>query len=126
MTPPRAQAGRQRRRLTATEVDLERLRQRALLVGTGVGATSVEEAEASIAELALLADTAGADPVEAVLQRRRTPDPATYVGKGKAQELRELTRALDIDVVIIDDELSPSQQRNLGRCSRSTSSIVSP
>src|SRR6476661_713423 len=111
MTPPRAEAGRQRRRLTATEVDLERLRQRALLVG--VGATSVEEAEASIAELALLTDTAGAVPVESVLQRRRTPDPATYVGKGKAEALRELTRALDIDVVIIDDELSPSQQRNL-------------
>ncbi|MDQ1510532.1 MAG: GTPase, partial [Actinomycetota bacterium] len=115
MTPPRAQAARQRRRLTATEVDLERLRQRALLVGAGAGAgaASVEEAEASLAELALLADTAGADPVESVLQRRRIPDPATYVGKGKAEELRELTRALDIDVVIIDDELSPSQQRNL-------------
>src|SRR4029079_2633599 len=111
--PPRAQAGRQRRRLTANEVDLERPRQRAVLVGTGVGAPSAEEAEASLAELALLADTAGAVPVESVLQRRRTPDPATYVGKGKAEELRELTRALDIDVVIIDDELSPSQQRNL-------------
>jgi GTP-binding protein HflX len=113
MTPPRAQAGRQRRRLTATEVDLERLRQRALLVGTGTGAASMEDAEASIAELALLADTAGAEPVESVLQRRRTPDPATYVGKGKAEELRELSRALDVDVVIFDDELSPSQQRNL-------------
>src|SRR5258707_12032839 len=111
MTPPRAQAGRQRRRLTATEVDLERLRQRALLVGAGSGST--EEAEASIAELALLVDTAGAEPVESVLQRRRTPDRATYVGKGKADELRELVNSLDIDVVIVDDELSPSQQRNL-------------
>ena len=113
MTPPRPQAGRERRRLTATEVDLERLRQRALLVGAGAGAASVEEAEASLAELALLADTAGAEPVESVLQRRRTPDPATYVGKGKAEELRELVRMLDVDVVIVDDELSPSQQRNL-------------
>src|SRR4029078_13208780 len=102
MSTPRAQAGRQRRRLTATEVDLERLRQRALLVGAGAGATTAEEAEASIAELALLADTAGADPVESVLQRRRTPDPATYVGKGKAEELRELTWALAIDCVVID------------------------
>ena len=85
MTPPRPQTGRERRRLTATEVDLERLRQRALLVGAGAGAASVEEAEASLAELALLADTAGAEPVESVLQRRRTPDPATYVGKGKAK-----------------------------------------
>jgi GTP-binding protein HflX len=111
MTPPRAEAGRQRRRLTATEVDLERLRQRALLVGAG--SSSVEEAEASIAELALLVDTAGAEPVESVLQRRRTPDRATYVGKGKAEELHELVKSLDIDVVVVDDELSPSQQRNL-------------
>ena len=111
MTPPRAQAGRQRRRLTATEVDLERLRQRALLVGAG--SSSVEEAEASIAELALLVDTAGAEPVESVLQRRRTPDRATYVSKGKADELHELVRSLDIDVVVVDDELSPAQQRNL-------------
>src|SRR5207344_1090684 len=97
----------------ATEVDLERIRQRALLVGAGTDAGSQEEAEASLDELALLADTAGAEPVESVLQRRRTPDPKTYVGKGKADELRELVDARDIDVVIVDDELSPSQQRNL-------------
>ena len=113
MSPPRTQAGRQRRRLTATEVDFERLRQRALLVSAGTGMASVEEAEASLDELALLADTAGADPVDRSLQRRRTPDPATYVGKGKAEELRELVQANDIDVVIVDDELSPSQQRTL-------------
>jgi GTPase len=105
--------GRQRRRLTATEVDLEVLRQRALLVGTGAGTRNLDDAEASLAELALLADTAGADPVESVLQRRDTPDPATYIGKGKADELRGLADALDVDVVIFDDELSPAQQRNL-------------
>jgi GTPase len=109
---PRA-GGRQRRRLTATEVDLERPRQRALLVGTGYGTTSVEEAEASLDELAQLTDTAGADAVDRVLQRRATPDPATYIGKGKAEELRRLGEALDIDVVIFDDELTPAQQRNL-------------
>jgi GTP-binding protein HflX len=113
MSSPRAQTGRQRRRLTATEVDLERLRQRALLVSTGAGSPTNEEAEASLDELALLADTAGADPVEAVLQRRRSPDVATYVGKGKADELRELVDSQDIDVVIVDDELTPSQQKNL-------------
>jgi len=113
MSEPRSQAGRQRRRLTATEVDLERIRQRALLVGTGTGAHSQEEAEAGLDELALLADTAGADTVEAVLQRRRTPDPATYIGKGKAEELRDLAHTLDVDVVIVDDELTPAQQRNL-------------
>jgi GTP-binding protein HflX len=105
--------GRQRRRLTATEVDLEVLRQRALLVGTGAGTRSLDEAEASLAELALLADTAGAIPTETVLQRRDHPDPATYIGKGKAEELRGLADALDVDVVIFDDELSPAQQRNL-------------
>ena len=105
--------GRARRRLTATEVDLEVLRQRALLVGTGVGTRHVADAEASLAELALLADTAGADPVESVLQRRDHPDPATYVGTGKVDELRSLADTLDIDVVVFDDELTPAQQRNL-------------
>ncbi len=113
MSTPRPQAGRQRRRLTATEVDLERIRQRALLVGTGGDAATQEDAEASLDELALLADTAGADTVDAVLQRRRTPDPATYIGKGKAEELRDLAHTLDVDVVIVDDELTPAQQRNL-------------
>ena len=113
MSSPRTQSGRQRRRLTATEVDLERIRQRALLVSTGAGNPTNEEAEASLDELALLADTAGADPVEAVLQRRRSPDVATYVGKGKADELREMVDTQDIDVVIVDDELTPSQQKNL-------------
>ena len=107
------QQGRGRRRLTATEVDLEVVRQRALLVGTGIGTRSVEVAEESLAELARLTDTAGADAVEIVLQRRDSPDSRTYIGKGKAEELRESVKALDIDVVIFDDELSPAQQRNL-------------
>jgi GTP-binding protein HflX len=106
-------AGRGRRRLTATEIDLSVVRQRALLVGTGFGMSSAEEAEESLLELSQLTDTAGADPVHVTLQRRPTPDPATYVGKGKAQELREISEALDIDVVVFDDELTPAQQRNL-------------
>ncbi len=106
-------AARGRRRLTATEVDLEVVEQRALLVGTGVGAHSVEEAHESLAELARLTDTAGALPVETVLQRRERPDPATYVGAGKVEELRELAGGLDLDVVVFDDELTPAQQRNL-------------
>ena len=106
---------RGRRRLTATEVDLGVVRQRALLVGTGFGMDSVEEAEASLDELARLADTAGAEPVAIELQRRDAPDPALYVGKGKAEELRQLAEALDVDVVIFDDELTPAQQRNLER-----------
>jgi GTP-binding protein HflX len=101
----RAHTNRQRRRLTATEVDLGRVRQRALLVGT--------TGQESLDELALLADTAGAEPVHQELQRRSTPDPATYIGTGKAEELRQVCDALDIDVAIFDDELSPAQQRNL-------------
>jgi GTP-binding protein HflX len=109
----RTHQSRQRRRLTATEVDLGVVRQRALLIGTTYGTDTVEEAEASLEELALLAETAGAEPVHAELQRRRTPDPATYIGKGKAEEMRALGQALDVDVVIFDDELTPAQQRNL-------------
>ena len=105
--------GRQRRRLTATEVDFGVLEQRALLVGTGSGTHSLDEAEASLSELGLLTDTAGAVPVESVLQRRPSPDPATYIGSGKADELRALADALDVDVVVFDDELTPAQQRNL-------------
>jgi GTP-binding protein HflX/diaminopimelate epimerase len=100
------------RRLTRP-VDLGVVRQRALLVGTGFGLRDAEAAEASLEELAALTDTAGADPVQLVLQRRDTPDPATYIGSGKALELKELTDALDIDLVVFDDELTPAQQRNL-------------
>ena len=104
-----------RRRLTATEVDLAVVRQRALLIGTGMGTSTPEEAEASLDELEMLVDTAGAIPVETVLQRHARPDPATYIGSGKAEELRVLGEALDIDLVVFDDELSPAQQRNLER-----------
>jgi len=108
-----SRAGRGRRRLSATEVDFDVVRQRALLVGTGVGTRTVDDAQASLEELALLADTAGADTVETVLQRRDRPDPATYVGPGKVDELRALADALDVDVVVFDDGLTPAQQRNL-------------
>jgi GTP-binding protein HflX len=113
MSPARSHQRRNRRGLTATEVDLGVVVQRAMLVGTGYGSDTVEEAEDSLAELALLTETAGAEPIDAVLQRRDRPDPATYIGKGKAEELRDRAIAEDIDVVIFDDELTPAQQRNL-------------
>src|SRR5215510_16252559 len=100
-----------RRRLTATEVDLGVVQQQALLVGTGIGMRDVEAAETSLEELAMLVDTAGAEPVELVLQRRDRPDPATYIGSGKAKELQEVSQALDVDLVVFDDELTPAQQR---------------
>ncbi len=74
---------------------------------------SVWSAEDSVSELGALARTAGADVVGSLIQRLRHPDPVTYIGKGRAQELNALVKELDLDLVIVDDELSPSQQRNL-------------
>ncbi len=69
--------------------------------------------ERSLDELELLTETAGADPVDRELVKRAQIDPATYIGSGKADELADLTAALDIDVVVFDQALSPAQQRNL-------------
>jgi GTP-binding protein HflX len=104
---------RQRRRLTATVTDLEVVRQRAFLVGVELSGMTDIDAERSLDELALLTDTAGSDPVDQELVRRDAPDPALFIGSGKAAELAELTEALDIDVVVFDNELTPAQQRNL-------------
>ncbi len=70
----------------------------------------------TLAELGRLADTAGALPVGQITQKLATPNPATFIGSGKARELAELCRSLDVDVVIFDDELTPSQQSNLEKC----------
>ena len=88
-------------------------RETVILVGVAIPPVSVDEAEASLEELAALADTAGADEADRVLQRRTEPDAATFVGKGKAEELRDLSNVVDADTVIFDDELSPAQSRNL-------------
>ncbi len=74
---------------------------------------SLWSVEDSLSELKALASTAGADVVGTMIQRLHHPDVATYVGKGRAQELSEIEKQLVIDLVIFDDELSPSQQRNL-------------
>jgi len=88
-------------------------RERILLVGVDLPPHDPEAVDASLDELSLLVDTAGADEVGRVVQRRGAPDPATYVGRGKAAEIRELAEATDCDTVVFDDELSPAQQRNL-------------
>jgi GTP-binding protein HflX len=88
-------------------------RETVVLVGVAIPPVSVTDAEASLEELAALADTAGADEAERVLQRRHEPDAATFVGKGKAEELRDLSNQVDADTVIFDDELTPAQSRNL-------------
>ena len=89
------------------------VRERIVLVGVVFPWTAPGAVDDGLDELALLVDTAGADVVGRVVQRREAPDPATYVGKGKAEELHRLSEALDADTVVFDDELSPAQQRNL-------------
>jgi GTPase len=82
-------------------------------VGAAFGDSTPEEASWSLEELAALADTAGADVADQMMQRRDSPDPATYVGRGKAKEIVGLAAGLDADMVIFDDELTPAQGRNL-------------
>ena len=106
-------ASRRRRRLTATVTDLEIPIQRAFLVGVELPGITTDDAARSLEELTLLTDTAGSEPIDQELVRRGRIDAATYIGSGKADELASLTRALDIDVVVFDNPLSPAQQRNL-------------
>ncbi len=88
-------------------------RERIVLVGVSRGAADDEAAAGALDELSLLVDTAGADEVARVTQRRQAPDPATYVGQGKAEEIRLVAEATDADTVVFDAELSPAQQANL-------------
>ncbi|MBP1327556.1 GTP-binding protein HflX [Leucobacter exalbidus] len=99
-----------------TEVEYRQLRiENVVLIGvfSGNGTAAQEDAENSLRELAALSETAGAVVLDGLLQRRPFPDPATYFGKGKAQELKDLVAALGADTVIADNELSPSQRRAL-------------
>lgn len=90
----------------------EERRERAVIVG--VDRPGLEwPLESSLAELERLADTAGADVVASTTQRLDAPNPRTFVGSGKAEEIAELARASEADLVIFDDELTPSQQANL-------------
>ena len=96
-----------------SEVEYRQLRlERVILVGVWTDG-SVQDAENSMAELALLAETAGSEVLDALYQRRDSPDPATYIGRGKVEGLAEIVRATGADTVILDGELAPSQLRNL-------------
>jgi GTP-binding protein HflX len=77
--------------------------------------TTEDEVDESLDELSLLVDTAGADEAARIVQKRDAPDPTYFVGKGKAEELREVATATDCDTVVFDDELTPAQQYNLER-----------
>ncbi|MBF9073778.1 GTPase HflX [Streptacidiphilus fuscans] len=92
-----------------TEVEYRQLRlERVVLVGVWTDGTA-EEAENSLAELAALAETAGSVVLDGVIQRRDKPDPATYIGSGKANELRDIVLSTGADTVVCDGELSPGQ-----------------
>jgi GTP-binding protein HflX len=96
-----------------SEVEYRKLRlERVVLVGVWTGG-SAQEAENSLAELKLLAETAGSVVLEALMQRRKNPDPATYIGSGKVDDLRLAVESSGADTVICDGELAPSQLRNL-------------
>ncbi|WP_225801323.1 GTPase HflX [Streptomyces sp. NK15101] len=92
-----------------TEVEYRQLRlERVVLVGVWTSGT-VQDAENSLAELAALAETAGALVLDGVIQRRDKPDPATFIGSGKARELRDIVIETGADTVVCDGELSPGQ-----------------
>jgi GTP-binding protein HflX len=96
-----------------SEVEYRQLRlEKVLLIGLW-GEQTLQEAENSLRELAALAETAGSEVLDGLLQRRPHPDPATYLGKGKAQELRQMVAATGADTIIADTELAPSQRRAL-------------
>ncbi|MFI6325801.1 GTPase HflX [Nonomuraea sp. NPDC050556] len=96
-----------------TEVEYRQLRlERVVLVGVWTTGTAVD-ADNSLLELKLLAETAGSEVLEGLIQRRQKPDSATYIGSGKALELRDVVEATGADTVICDGELTPAQLREL-------------
>nr|WP_232327302.1 GTPase HflX [Herbidospora yilanensis] len=96
-----------------TEVEYRQLRlERVVLIGVWTSGTSFD-AENSLQELKLLAETAGSEVLEGLIQRRDRPDPATYIGSGKAVELRDIVASTGADTVICDGELTPGQLRQL-------------
>jgi GTPase len=96
-----------------TEVEYRQLRlERVVLVGVWTEGTAVD-AQRSLVELAALAETAGSQVLEALVQRRDKPDPATYVGSGKANEIRDIVADTGADTVVFDGELTPGQLTQL-------------
>ena len=89
------------------------IRERIILVAVTMSDRNDDQTQESLDELAQLIDTAGAYEVARITQRRDSPDSAYYIGKGKAEELKELCLTLDSDTVVFDNELSPGQQYNL-------------
>ncbi len=114
----RAEQRRQRREVIGEGapregVDIIRRVEAAVIVGVQLPGTATADVEASLDELEALLDTAGAQVVERVVQRRDAPDPATFIGRGKVAELQTLVAALGADAVVFDEDLAPAQQRAL-------------
>ncbi|MEY3103105.1 MAG: GTPase HflX [Actinobacteria bacterium] len=96
-----------------SEAEYRKLRlERVVLVGVWTEGT-IKDAENSMTELAALAETAGSEVLDALIQRRDKPDPATFIGSGKVSELKGVVKSTGADTVICDGELSPGQLRNL-------------
>ena len=101
----------QERNTISTEVVPEK----AILVAVCQNGQTLERTEEYLAELAFLLETAGGVSVKLVIQRLERPDTRTYVGSGKLEEIKEYIQALEVDFIVVDDELSPAQLRNLER-----------
>jgi GTPase len=96
-----------------TEVEYRQLRLERVVLASVWTEGALEDAENSIRELAALAETAGSEVLDGVIQRRQRPDAATFLGKGKALELRDIVIAEGADTVVCDGELTPGQRRAL-------------
>ena len=96
-------------------IETAHVKEKAVLVGAIIGRQTEELVTEYLDELAFLVDTAGGIPLRRFTQKLDKPDPATFLGKGKLEELREYVQEQEADLVVFDDELSPSQLRNLER-----------
>ncbi len=92
---------------------MEKIIEKAVLIAVQTKDVSEEEAELSIAELGRLVETAGAEPCISVIQKRENFDVASYIGRGKAQEIAEICKNNEITLAVVDDEISGSQAKNL-------------
>lgn len=96
-------------------ISTEKIKEKAVLVGVISGDQDEEQVQEYLEELAFLTETAGAEPLRTFTQRVINPNPKTYIGTGKLTEIQQFVKTDEIDMVIFDDELTPSQLRNLER-----------
>ncbi len=108
---PKKRPTPQERNTFSTDIQPEK----AILVSVCAGNTTMERTEEYLNELAFLLETAGGVTLKKVVQKLERPDPRTYVGSGKLEEIKEYKNALDVDFMVFDDELTPAQLRNLER-----------